>query len=180
MSTTCRELRRECAPWSKRCLNVGHGKRIGNSDRSECSNRSCDASGHSVNVRRSIAQCCDPCGRRIVRHLCGVWIWRRSGAWQRPQNLGLTIGRARGLIREICSPERAKLVELQGAVERLKDLMRRYKQRRDARKSAPYIGTRHQDGGLGTRATLSIPTVREDKDDPMDVIGIVTDTRTAG
>ena len=31
------------------------------------------------------------------------------------------------------SPGRAKLVELQGAVERLQDMMRRYTQRRDAR-----------------------------------------------
>ena len=45
----------------------------------------------------------------------------------------LTTGRARGLLREILSPGRAKLVELQGAVERLVDLMRRYTQRRDAR-----------------------------------------------
>ena len=42
-------------------------------------------------------------------------------------------GRARGLLREILSPGRAKLVELQGAVERLEDLMKRYTQRRDAR-----------------------------------------------
>ena len=45
----------------------------------------------------------------------------------------LTTGRARGLLREILSPGRAKLVELQGAVERLEDLMRRCTQRRDAR-----------------------------------------------
>ena len=37
------------------------------------------------------------------------------------------------MLREILSPGRAKLVELQGAVERLEDLMRRYTQRRDAR-----------------------------------------------
>ena len=45
----------------------------------------------------------------------------------------LTTGRARGLLREILSPGRAKLGELQGAVERLEDLLRRYTQRRDAR-----------------------------------------------
>ena len=45
----------------------------------------------------------------------------------------LATGRARGLLREILSLERAKLVELQGAVERLEDLMRRYTQRRHAR-----------------------------------------------
>ena len=66
----------------------------------------------------------------------------------------LTTGRARGLLREILSPGRAKLVELQGAVERLEDLMRRYTQRRDARKwSAPYVGRRHQDGGVGSASS---------------------------
>ena len=43
----------------------------------------------------------------------------------------LTTGRARGLLREILSPARAKLVELQGAVERLEDLVRRYTQKRE-------------------------------------------------
>ena len=55
--------------------------------------------------------------------------WRRLHKRWDP----LTTGRARGLLREILSPGRAKLVELQGAVERLEDLMRRYTQRRDAR-----------------------------------------------
>ena len=45
----------------------------------------------------------------------------------------MTTGRARGLLRDILSLGRAKLVELQGAVGRLEDLMRRYTQRRDAR-----------------------------------------------
>ena len=56
-------------------------------------------------------------------------------AWRRPHKRWdpLTTGRARSLLREILSPGRAKLVELQGAVERLEDLMRRYTQRRDAR-----------------------------------------------
>ena len=55
-------------------------------------------------------------------------------AWRRPRKRWgpLTTGRARGLLREILSPGRAKLVELQGAVERLEDLMRRHTQRRDA------------------------------------------------
>ena len=44
----------------------------------------------------------------------------------------LTTGRARGLFAEILSPGRANLLYLQGAVERLEDLMRRYTQRRDA------------------------------------------------
>ena len=38
------------APWSERRLDVGHRKRNGNSDRSECGSGSCDASGHSANL----------------------------------------------------------------------------------------------------------------------------------
>ena len=60
----------------------------------------------------------------------GLEAWRRLHKRWDP----LTTGRARGLLREILSPGRAKLVEVQGAVERLdEDLMRRYTQRRDAR-----------------------------------------------
>ena len=59
----------------------------------------------------------------------GLEAWRRLHKRWDP----LTTGRARGLLREILSPGRAKLVELQGAVERLEDLMRRHTQRRDAR-----------------------------------------------
>ena len=59
----------------------------------------------------------------------GLEAWRRLHKRWDP----LTTGRARGLLREILSPGRAKLVLLQGAVERLEDLMRRYTQRRDAR-----------------------------------------------
>ena len=58
----------------------------------------------------------------------GLQAWRRlHKRWDR-----LT-GRARGLLREILSPGRARLGELQGSVERLEDLTRRYTQRRDAR-----------------------------------------------
>ena len=59
----------------------------------------------------------------------GLEAWRRLHKRWDP----LTTGRARGLLREILSPGRATLVELQGAVERLEDLMRRCTQRRDAR-----------------------------------------------
>ena len=59
----------------------------------------------------------------------GLEAWRRLHKRWDP----LTTGRARGSLREILSPGRAKLVELQGAVERLEALMRRYSQRRDAR-----------------------------------------------
>ena len=59
----------------------------------------------------------------------GLEAWRRLHKRWDP----LTTGRARGLLTEILSPGRAKLVDLQGAVGRLEDLMRRYTQRRDAR-----------------------------------------------
>ena len=59
----------------------------------------------------------------------GLEAWRRLRKRRDP----LTVGRARGLLRENLSPGRAKLGDLQGAVERLEDLMRRYTQRRDAR-----------------------------------------------
>ena len=56
----------------------------------------------------------------------GLEAWRRLHKQWDP----LTTGRARGLLREILAPGRAKLAELQGAVERLEDLVRRYSQRR--------------------------------------------------
>ena len=43
-----------------------------------------------------------------------------------------TAGRARSLLREILSPSRVKLPELMGAIERMKDLVRRCCGRRDA------------------------------------------------
>ena len=123
------ELRREYAPWSERCLDVGRGKRIGNSDRSERSNRSCDASGHSANACRSIAHSADdPRGRRIVRHPCELWTGSLAAS---TQTLIDDWKSERIAQREILSLGRAKLVELQGAVERLEDLMRRYTQRRE-------------------------------------------------
>ena len=76
----------------------------------------------------------------------GLEAWRRLHKRWDP----LTTGRARGLLREILSPGRAKLVELQGEVERLEDLMRRYTQTRRSEWSAPYACRRHQDGGVGS------------------------------
>ena len=64
----------------------------------------------------------------------GLEAWRRLHRRWDP----LTTGRARGLLREILSPGRAKLQDLQGAVERLEDLMRRYCQRKDT-----HTGNRH-------------------------------------
>ena len=59
----------------------------------------------------------------------GLEVWRRLYKRWDP----LTTGIARGLLREILSPGRVKLVELQRAVERFENLMRRYTQRRDER-----------------------------------------------
>ena len=132
------------ALWSERCLDVGRGKRIGNSGRSECSNRSCDASGHSG--RSIVHSADDPCGRRIVRHPCGLWIWRRSGSLAASaQTLGpLDDWKSERIAqRNSLSAGRAKLVELQGAVERLEDLMRRYTQRRDARNGQRHTLAEH-------------------------------------
>ena len=66
-------------------------------------------------------------GGRVVRHPCGLWTGRRVRSLaESAQTMGpLTTGRASGLLREILSLGRAKLRELQGAVERLEDLMRR-------------------------------------------------------
>ena len=34
-----------------------------------------------ANAGRSIVHSADaPCGKRIIRHLCGFWIWRKSGS----------------------------------------------------------------------------------------------------
>ena len=77
-----------------------------------------NAATEVVNAGRSIVHSADdPCGRRMVRHPCGLWTGEGLEAW------------ARGLLREILSPGRAKLVELQGA---------------------PCVGRRHQDGGVGS------------------------------
>ena len=77
----------------------------------------------------------------------GLEAWRRlHKRWD-----SLTTGRARGLLREILSPGRAKLVELQGAVERpggLDEALHAKKRRMEW--SAPYVGRRHQDGGVGS------------------------------
>ena len=64
-----------------------------------------------------------------------IFVGSGSGGWRRLHKRWdpLTTGRARGLLREILSPGRGMLVELQGTVERLENLMRRYTQRRDAR-----------------------------------------------
>eukprot|EP00971_Amphidinium_carterae_P296721 5894488-Amphidinium_carterae.4 len=74
----------------------------------------------------------------------GLEAWRRLHRRWDP----FTTGRARGLLREILTPGRAKLSELQGAVERLEDLMRRYCMHEEghANRSSTHAGGRHPHG----------------------------------
>ena len=58
----------------------------------------------------------------------GIEAWRRLAKRWDP----LTAGRARSLLRDILAPQRVKLPELQAALERLEEQMRRYTGRRDA------------------------------------------------
>ena len=106
----------------------------------------------------------------------GLEAWRRLHKRWDP----LTTGRARGLLREILSPGRGKLVELQGAMERLEDLMRRYTQRRDAQNGQRHTLDTYQKlreevvlyaeaRGYVAPKLGQVSKAREDRDDPMDV-----------
>ena len=64
----------------------------------------------------------------------GFEAWRRLNRRWDPA----TAGRARKILRDILSPARSSLDDLQGNIERLEDLMRRYCLRRDA------SGARHE------------------------------------
>ena len=169
LGATHRELRREHTPWSERRLDVGRGKRIGNSDRSECGNGSCDASGHSTNAGRPTVHIADdPCGRKIVRHPRGLWIWRRSGCltassfslgplddWKRKR-----ISQRNPFLRRY---QAGRAARSSGTTGGLDEALHAKKRRTEW--SAPYVVRRHQVGGVGsasswgTRATLSTPTV---------------------
>ena len=107
LGTTYGELCRERTPWHERCLDVGRGKRVSYGD------------GRTRSVLMTFIE-------RASFDI--LWDLDQDKRWD-----PLTTGRARGLLREIFSAGRAKFVELQRAVERLGDLMRRYTQRRDAR-----------------------------------------------
>ena len=62
----------------------------------------------------------------------GFESWRKlHGRWN-----PYTAGRARSLLREILSSTQAKLPELVGAIEKMEDLVRRYRSRRDAQGNA--------------------------------------------
>ena len=79
----------------------------------------------------------------------GLEAWRRLHKRWDP----LTTGRARGLLREILSPGRAKLVELQGTrtIGRLDEALHAEKRRTEW--PAPYVGRRHQDGVVGSASS---------------------------
>ena len=102
----------ERAPWSERCLDVGRGKRVtcGDGKRTQglklcCLWTHCErwqiSCTHYIHVGSGPGE--------------GLEAWRRLHKRWGP----LTTGRARGLLREILPLGRAKLGELQGAVERL-------------------------------------------------------------
>ena len=200
MGTTHRELRRERAPWSQRRLDMVCGKRIGNSDRSERSNGSRDASGHSANAGRPIVHSADdPCGRRIVRHPRGLWIWRRPGSLAAStQTLGpLDDWKSERIAQRnpstwTCQAGRA--ARSSGTIGGLDEALHAKKRRTEW--SAPYVGRRYQDGGVGSiwsrldtyqklrevvlyaeaRGYVApklgqVSKAREDRDDPMDVGG---------
>ena len=77
----------------------------------------------------------------------GLEAWRRLHKRWDP----LTTGRARGLLREILSPGRAKLSSCK---EQWNDLRIFFKalhaKKRRTEWSAPYVDRRHQDGGVGS------------------------------
>ena len=152
-----RELRRERTPWSERRLDVGRGKRIGNSDRSERSNGSRDASGHSANAGRSIVHSAgDPCGRRLVRHPCGLWIGRRSGSLAAStQTLGpLDDWKSERIAQRNPFPwtcQAGRAARSSGTTGGLDEALHAKKRRTEW--SAPYVGRGHQDGGVGSASS---------------------------
>ena len=76
----------------------------------------------------------------------GLEAWRRLHKRWDP----LTTGRARGLLREIFSPGRANVGELQGAVERLEDFDEAlHAKKRCSEWPASHASRGHQDGGVG-------------------------------
>ena len=65
----------------------------------------------------------------------GFESWRKlHGRWH-----PYTALRARSLLREILSPPRAKLPELMCVIERMEDLVRRYRGRRDAQETHTFL-----------------------------------------
>ena len=142
---------------SERRLDVGRGKRIGNGDRSERSNGSCDASGHSANAGRSTVRSTDDtCGRRLVRHPRSLWIWRRSGSLAAStQMLGLFDDWKSKKIAQrnpftwTCQAGRA--ARSSGTTGGLDEALQAKKRRTEC--SAPCVGRRHQDGGVGSASS---------------------------
>ena len=140
-----------------RDVDMGRGKRIGNSGRSERSNGSRDASGHSANAGRPIVQSADdPCGRRIVRHPRGIWIGRRSGSLAAStQTLGPFDDwkseriALRNPFNWTCQAGRA--ARSSGTTGGLDEAL--YAKKRRTGWSAPRVGRRHQDGGVGSASS---------------------------
>ena len=157
LGTTHRELRREHTPWSERRLDVGSGKRFGNGDRSERSNGRCDASGHSANAGRSTVHSADDtCGRRIVRHPCGLWIWRRSGSLAASsQTLGpLDDWKSKRIAQRnpfLWTCQAGRAARSSGTTGGPDEALHA-KKRRTAW-SASYVGRRRQDGGVGSASS---------------------------
>ena len=142
-------------------------------------------------------------GESIVRHPRGLWIWRRSGSLAAStQTLGpLDDWKSERIVQRnpftwTCQAGRAARSSgtIGGLVEEL------HAKKRRTEWSAPYVGRRHQDGGVGRRhcqlqrsrtyQKLSgevvlyaeargyvapklgqVSKAREDRDDPMDVEG---------
>ena len=79
----------------------------------------------------------------------GLEAWRRLH-----KRWGYLTGRARGWLREILSPGRAKLKGLQGAVETTRGLDGTlHTKERCSEWSAPHAGGGHQDGGVGSASS---------------------------
>ena len=140
-----------------RRLDVCRGKRSGNGDRSERSNGSCDASGHSADPGRSTVHSTDdPCGKRIVRHPRGLWIWRRSGSLAASrQTLGpLDDWESKRIAQRNPFPwtcQAGRAARSSGTTGGLDEALHAKKRRTEW--SAPYVGRGHQDGGVGSASS---------------------------
>ena len=95
----------------------------------------------------------DPCGRRIVRHLRGLWILRRSGSLAAStQTLGpLDDWKSKRIAQRNpftwkCQASRA--ARSSGTTGGRDEALHAKKRRTEW--SAPYVGRRHQDGGVGS------------------------------
>ena len=115
------------------------------------------ACGHSATAGRSTVHSADDrCGRRIVRHPCGLWIWRRSGSLAAStQTLGpLDDWKSERIAQRnsfawTCQAGRA--ARNSGTTGELDEALHAKERRTEW--SAPYVGRRHQDGGVGSASS---------------------------